>query len=839
MNTTTLKQLILSQDWIYENAGTRWQDGLILGNGNLGIIGYAPYGLEWVLNKVDVFDGRMNRGELVPHQQVMERFRKERLSNFEFLNHDEAPPSNSVAPLSKTAALVRLRFGNETDWAASRPHQARQRLCLWEGELYCELDMHLSHPRLRCLVPRDRNLFCIRLENVGAVLWNHTLELARPHDDDLKPPRWQGGDSMIAMEQVMPHGNARYAVVVLVVPGRGPKPDDPFHRNVSRRYWARASSVGRACCGSLHAQMLQAGNADIFVSVHTSYEDRNPMAAAIKEVRVAARQGFDALERANRRWWQRFWSKGWADFGAHRQIQKYWTFSLYETACLLGKAPVPGLYGLWHGPTDGPRCGIGASWYTHDQNVQIPMMPIFPLNRAELVVPFADTYLHLARKLRRNTRRLFGRKGICIPLCMNQIGDEVTGGMYRYSLHGGPYSGVILVWAWRYTRDLKLLKEKLYPLLREFVRFYVEAMKLGPDGRYHLDWEIPPEIFTVSRDVTATLALLKPCLETAIEAAGILGQDSKERRRWEHVRDRFPEYPKRRGGDWWAGADVPHDHYTQAAYLLYPFFPGESHDGDGEKTAALTLDRMTQHDIEMSYADTHARWHYKRSWAWFFPTITRLRLGRRQEAWAALHDGLRLFSKPNGLFSHNPVIEAEPGETEANLRHIPKGTLRQADGTRSSISEFRCHDAGPAATSNPNARRWVTPASEGSGAFLLAATEALLQSHGGLVRLFPGVPEDFTGGFERLLASGAVEVSACMKRGCVVRCKMRAWQATVVRLLNPWKTVPRLHRGAAVETQEDGRSIISILLARNQVWDAQHPQIRTQRDGNFDFWVST
>ena len=216
-----LEQLIRGQDWIYEDAGIRWQDGLILGNGNIGVVGYAPYGLEWVLNKGDVFDGRINHGKLVPHGKVMERFFREKLTTLKFLDQEEAPPPESVSPLSKTAALLRLRFGDETSWAATRPHRVRQRLCLWEGELYYDLDLHMSHPRLRCIVPRDRNLFCIRLENAGATLWNHIVELARPADDDLKPASWTGDEGIVSFEQEMPHGDATYAVALRVVSTKG------------------------------------------------------------------------------------------------------------------------------------------------------------------------------------------------------------------------------------------------------------------------------------------------------------------------------------------------------------------------------------------------------------------------------------------------------------------------------------------------------------------------------------------------------------------------------------------------------------------------------------------
>lgn len=811
-----LENLIRAQDWVYETAGTRWQDGLILGNGNLGVIGYAPYGLEWVLNKVDVFDGRTGAGKLFTHRQVMEHFLRKRLKTLDFLGEAERAPV-PVAPLTKSAALLRLRFGEEVSWGASRPHRVRQRLCLWEAELYQELDLHLSHPRLRGFVPRPHNLFCLRLENCGAALWNHLVELMRPLDEDLPAPAWETGPGRVAFRQVMPHGDASYAVAVLVVPTAGPRKDDRFNDRVQPRYRTTASSAGTAQAGTLQGQIPQSGNADIFIAIRTSYEARNPLAAATDEVRQAARTGFDPLERAHRRGWRGFWEKGWADFGRHREIQKYWTFSLYETGSLFGKAPMPGLYGLWYGPTDTPRSGISAPGYTHDQNIQMPAMPLFVTNHSELVEPFADTYLNALEDRRRLTRRLFDRPGMYIPLVMNQRGQDLGGGAYRYSLIGGPYSGIILVWAWRYTRNRKLLKERLYPYLREIVRFHVAGMTVGADGRYHLDWEIPPEIFTVSRDCLPTLALLRPCLETVIEASRLLQCDARERRHWEDVLARYPEYPLHPNGGWWAGSDIPPDHYTQGAYQLYPFFPGESAGPDGERSAARTLDRLPQHDIEMSYADTGGRWHYKRGWAWFFPTLTRLRLGRRREGWAALYEFLRVFSKSNGLFTHNPVIEADPRVTESNLRNIPKARLRQADGTYSPVSEFWCFDAGSAATFHPDARRWVSPVSEGSGAFLLAATETLLQSHGGLIRLFPGVPKDFTGEFHRLLAQGGFEVSAEMRAGRVCRFKLHSLAGGRARVLNPWKNRrSTLPAGSRVERAEDGRIILDLALRAGQ-----------------------
>ena len=71
---------------------------------------------------------------------------------------------------------------------------------------------------------------------------------------------------------------------------------------------------------------------------------------------------------------------------------------------------------------------------------------------------------------------------------------------------------------------------------------------------------------------------------------------------------------------------------------------------------------------------------------------------------------------------------------------------------------------------------------EGSSSFLFLAAESLLQSHTGIIRLFPGVPKDFTGSFERFLAQGAFEVSAAMERGKITRIKIQALRGGTFRL---------------------------------------------------------
>ena len=80
-------------------------------------------------------------------------------------------------------------------------------------------------------------------------------------------------------------------------------------------------------------------------------------------------------------------------------------------------------------------------------------------------------------------------------------------------------------------------------------------------------------------------------------------------------------------------------------------------------------------------------------------------------------------------------------------------------------------------TYNPDAKALVAPVIEGGAAFLMLSSEALLQSWGGEIRLFPSVPEKFTGKFENFRACGGYVVSAEMKNGKLVDYSIKGGKA--------------------------------------------------------------
>jgi len=741
-----VESAVRRQDFIREEAGTTWMDGLLLGNGDLGALAFGSYAFEWVVNKVDVYPGSTGKPVFLTHREVMEKVASGEVKDTKFLDQCE---TDDHAAVSVTPVHLRLKAFEGFGWNMPAIPKMSQRLSLYDAELVSEMNKASLQAEALSFIPRGKSVLCIRVRDEnryhGA---NRTFvwEVLRPVNEKFEAPSWTVSGEGFSFLQKLPGEEVFYAVSLKLVPHNGGAPA------VSRK-------------GNSFLTVKTAGSVDAFLAVRSSRNCADPLAEARRAAEEAAASGFDVLRMENRAWWKEYYSKSWAEFISEPEIQKYWAFSLYELACSYGKAPMPALNGLAYGPVDVITTGPNSPYYTHDQNVQISMMPSIPLNHCEFVGVMADTYLNAAETLKAHTKELFGCDGICLPLCMFQDGREVPVASYRYTLCGSAYSGMIFVLAWRYSRDEKLLREKFYPLLREFVRFYLGIMRRGGDGIYHLDWSVPPEIFTMTRDDTCTISLLRPCLETAIEAAALFGTDQEECGFWKEVLAHYPVPALRPEGGWWCGPDIPPDHYMYGGHLLYPVFPSEI--CLDPETAEKTLGYIRKSAVERSFTGIPGEFHYINGWCAFNVTAVTLRIGNPEEGWSGVRRFLDHFGKPNGLFSHNSVVVMNPAPDA---------------------------DSGSDVTPNSDAKRIVPSVMEGSSAFLFLAAETLLQSWGGTIRLFPCVPGNFTGGFRGLLAQGGFEVSTRMEKGRVADGSIRSLRGGAFRLANPAGKGPAIEK---------------------------------------------
>ena len=131
------------------------------------------------------------------------------------------------------------------------------------------------------------------------------------------------------------------------------------------------------------------------------------------------------------------------------------------------------------------------------------------------------------------------------------------------------------------------------------------------------------------------------------------------------------------------------------------------------------------------------------------------------------------------------MSESQSEANERDFRKKDSGTRRWIDGSKLDFNNPELPYA-PTVTANKNAKRLAPGVLEGASAFLYLCSTALLQSRNGIIKVFPGVPEDFTGSFEKLLAENAMEISAKMLNGKVAYVKIHSIYGGEYKLLNPF-----------------------------------------------------
>ena len=760
-----VESIVRSQDLVYEDAGTTWADGHILGNGDMGVVAYVPHWFEWTINKIDVFDGRVAPKKRLRYKQVLAEAKKRGTNRTDFLSELEVSDfSNSPPePLLKSCGQVKIRsLSNEYSWGAPPLWKTRQVLSLWEATDSMEATVLAGHnvpepacPRIKSFVSRESNLLVIRLRDAAPPLLRKRLELCRPYDYDLEMPNFGAAGNMIWFTQKMPDGSS-YAMAMGAV---------ALDSRYCRRARLKPGITGVEQIGD-RIWLLLTGDFDLFVGAATSYESSNPLALAKRIVRTGIRKGADRLQKDHARWWADFWKKSFIQFDAEPMLEQLWYFGLYEMGCSFGRAPVPGIFGLWYGHHDMPVQGFFWAVYTLNKNIQSHTLPVFCVNHPEMAVPFMDTFLNALPRTIEETKARFGLPGARFSTEMAFLGGEppVPSAFCLYGA-GGPYCGMIFEWAYRYTQDKKLLKKKIYPFLHEVVRFLVAFMEKGDDGLYHFQPIVPEEYNILTRDALDCVALLKPCLKLAIEASEMFGLDEEERKGWKDVWAHYPAYPVKDGA-LALGTDIPPGTTVWPWVLqVLPVFLAHEEDEEVWRLVKKAFDARVIPD--RLYCGNTC-WHVG---------MTMLRYQMKKEILPLVNRMIHNLLKPNGLMSHLSMAGA---------------------------------------SENAEYRETVSGTPENNAAFVMLVTETLMQSYNGLIRLFPGMTGKASARLGDLLAEGAFLVSSELKCGKVKFVSIKAEKAGTARVKNPWSgKVVNVVRSRGGKERVKGR-VLSVSLRRGE-----------------------
>src|SRR5881396_2344431 len=711
-------------DLVWDRLPTRWGESAFIGNGRLGATIDAQGGvLGWTINRTD------------------------------FVHDQSRYPIGRV--VLKTAGTVQ---------------GGTVRLTLWDAEASGTVTTDRGEVRWRSLTAAQPSVIVIVLEGrggerEGAVDLDWAPAEARPPrkvarkeafapEDLHPPPTVSRSRAEITSVQTFIGGGAHAESIVsslpipLSVPERGNAGDG----------LSSPSPEGR---GGQGVRTKGAQVRTFYVSIGQGPTDREALAEARAATSEAARLGVARLTAAHRKWWHAYYPASFLTFPDARLEAYYWIQIYKLGSAMRPDGPILDLNGPWFNATPWP-----AIWW--NLNIQLTYSPLFRANRLDLA---ESLFRHLDRNRQalidnvperlRDAAAAIGRSSgpdLVRPVDLataqsdaaHEMGD-LPWTLYYYWLH------------YRYQMDDRLLRERVYPLLKLAIGNYLAYVERGDDGRWHLPPTHSPELATVS-DANYDLALLKWGLETLIASAERFGPAEPLLPRWRDVLANLAPFPTDsaglmvgRGRPW----QQSHRHYSHLL-AIYPL-------------RLVTPDRPDQRAlIETSLATWERDISLFRGYSFTGGAAMHALLGHGDVALTRLNQYLDAprYMEPNTFYAEaGPVIE--------------------------------------------------TPFSAAT-----SIQELLLQDWGGALRVFPAVPSAWTeAAFDHLRADGAFLVSAVRHNGRTAWVRVESlagqtcrlvvsdWDTGVVRASTGGAPAPRLTRTSAGEFVIDLSKGASVTLA--------------------------
>jgi hypothetical protein len=730
-----LAAFFAQHDLIYQAPAQVWEDGTPLGNGDLCATLYKPKAFEWGLSKVDVWDRRFDResAPLAPHEEVMRLVRAgDRLALWDLTDEEALPYSRTPYSISarawqhppslKPCGALRLFAGGYNPDFATDVHDHFEQ----------RLSLHDATTRTEYSTWYSSGVvtsFVCATRNLLVVRIEDTpVESLHRAIELIRLP-----DPSLGVPRLQQDRD--FAWIDYTFP-------DGFRYVMMAWLGGPAQDTERLAEG-FRWTFDSTGRLDLtaYVAVVTTREADDPVAAARAVLEKAVADGYDAIRAEHSSWWHGFWSRSFLDL-SDDYIENLWYYSMYLLASSSRGSQPPTSLGPWFLEDFQPWHGD----YHGNVNIQQFYWPVLAANHPELADPYIHTFHAMLPTVEQETREVYGMRGAKYPSMTTDTGAEMGFGWARYWLHVPAWHTRIFWQRYRYTMDRSFLADVAYPVMKAVLTFYEDYVSRDEAGTAHIwpsnsseqgEWWV--------QDVTLDLALLRELLAAGIEAAGILGVDTDRRTTWQDLLDNLADYPVAEGVvlDYeGAPPDLPLNHPALAG----PIFPvGDVQPGDPRwdafrRTAYELLARSGRSlDLAPFAVPT---WNDDMSWPWLCCVMARL--GDGETARAYLYDlGVWQFQKLNGCFA-------------LNVAWTHKQRIRQVAMLNS------------------------------SGGFAAAVNEMVLQSHDGIIRVFPAVPRDWSGRFASLQAVGAFTVSAATANGEVDWIVVSSEVGAQCEVASPW-----------------------------------------------------
>ena len=377
--------------------------------------------------------------------------------------------------------------------------------------------------------------------------------------------------------------------------------------------------------------------------------------------------------------------------------------------------------------------GLWGNWVTTDHplwhgdyhlnyNFQAPYYMVYSSNHAELSLPFYQAIRESVPNGRAMAQR-HGWKGVHFPVCIGPWGLLPEGPDLDCGQRSdAAFAALNFIWYYQYTQDIDFLRTTAYPYLREVAEFWEDYLKFE-DGRYVIYRDSIHEGSGPDMNPLLSLGLLRTLFRNMLQISADLNVDADRRPKWQHICEHLSDYPlQERNGKTVFRYSEKGMAWCDGNTLGIHHIFPAGRNRAGQRPK--TPGNLPQHD--------HGNGP----------------LARRQRVLLVVH---RLC--PRGL---RPPDDPHSASYRVRSPVLPNLVLQYGGGGIENASGF------------------------------LAVNEMLLQSHEGVIRLFPVWPRAQDARFGGLRAVGALLVSAELKAGLVSRVRIHSEKGRDCTVENPW-----------------------------------------------------
>ncbi len=293
-------------------------------------------------------------------------------------------------------------------------------------------------------------------------------------------------------------------------------------------------------CEHSHRAVIQLSgktkkNAQLAFTV-TSPETENPVSNIKNTLSFAKEKGMGALSLSNAEIWGSIWSRSFMDYG-NDYLNNLWYLTMYyANTSQGGKYPGRFTNGLWGWSRDVQNWNFYFHWNQQEL--------YWPLNAAgfhELANPYLDFRFKSLPHARKDAKGYFGADGAFISDVTDRNGYNSLGEKHNHT----PIAEIALdFWRqYKFTCNKQFLKEKALPFITEAARFYQTLFEKETDGLYHAKEGTGYEGWIKLKDGLTELTYAKALFSTALKVLEESGAKLPEAQKWKDILEHLAPLP--------------------------------------------------------------------------------------------------------------------------------------------------------------------------------------------------------------------------------------------------------------------------------------------------------